>query len=198
MIEIKLDQLCAQIFKPKAQRRWEQREENSFPARHRGTLLLSQALELAVQLCGQGRAWRRAARRRLPHRLRAREELRCSAAASRTSGLWELVRLSKALPKIHLKWTQGQLQSMGNGLLTSVAFDPSGALNALVSARLGALSSSPPRPRPLLLSPAPAAVFQPGSAAAEPEAGWERDGLSLDSHRFGDGRSTAAVDQGMY
>lgn len=40
---------------------------------------------------------------------------------------------------------------MGDGLLTSVAFDPSGALNALVSARLGAPSSSPPR-APVLCS----------------------------------------------
>lgn len=87
MTEIKLDQLCAQIFKPEAQRRWEQREENSFPARRRGALLLSQALQLAVQLGGQGCAWRRAARRRHLHRLRAREQLGCSAAASCTSGL---------------------------------------------------------------------------------------------------------------
>lgn len=73
-------------------------------------------------------------------------ELRCSAAASCTSGLWELVRLSRALPKIRLKWTQGQLKSTGDGLLTSVAFDPGGALNALVSARLGAPAPAAPAP----------------------------------------------------
>lgn len=52
MIEIKLDQLCAQIFKPKAQRCWEQREENSFPARRRGGLLSCRASGAAWHSAG--------------------------------------------------------------------------------------------------------------------------------------------------
>jgi len=136
---------------------------------------------------------------------RAGREPDFSSAGSSTSGLEECVRFSEALLQIRLKQTQRQLESVGDDLLTSAAFDPdsSGALNALVSAvprccgSCGSVEHTAccwPQVQALPCCP-PALRF----AAADLEAGsWTGSSQALQGLTqvgFWGDQSTAAIDQ---